>query len=203
MKNGFHLSIINKGIIMENTYTLYWMDGGKTTIIGKTIQEAFTNAGYGGGAVHGLDFYSEGMCDEYYRDKEKKMWVKYSPLYVHADNFSTDGFISREEFLTYLEKHHTVNIQMKDKSEYSIRYGYSLINLGWVHYIEICFGEYNEGSYFEDGSEDYHFMATGLQYFDPKNPKLAVDVFYERFKNDPTTAFGESLSLAKLYEIQH
>ncbi len=44
----------------EKTFTLHWI-GGKTEVVkGETIATAMTAAGYGGGAVRALDYYSDG-----------------------------------------------------------------------------------------------------------------------------------------------
>ncbi len=38
-------------------YVLYWRSGTHELVEGETIEDAFTNAGYGAGAVRALDFY--------------------------------------------------------------------------------------------------------------------------------------------------
>ena len=47
------------------TFTLYWLDGAKTVCEGDTIQNAFTTAGFGQGAIKALDFYSSDGKDNY------------------------------------------------------------------------------------------------------------------------------------------
>lgn len=39
------------------SWALYWRDGRKQVITGSSIEQAFSRAGYGGGAIHALDFY--------------------------------------------------------------------------------------------------------------------------------------------------
>lgn len=48
-----------------NTYTIYWRDGKKSKVEGPTVEQAFTNAGYGAGAVAAIDFYANGDDDSY------------------------------------------------------------------------------------------------------------------------------------------
>jgi hypothetical protein len=59
------------------TYTLYWRTGDKETVQGCNIAEAMTLAGYSGGAVRALDFYTdnETPCPIYSWNAEKREWV--------------------------------------------------------------------------------------------------------------------------------
>lgn len=41
------------------TFILHWLDGKTEKVIGVTIADAFTRAGYGGGAIAALDYYEE------------------------------------------------------------------------------------------------------------------------------------------------
>lgn len=59
-----------------NAFTIYWRDGKRTVIYGPTIEEAFTNAGYGGGAVAAIDWYDNGDTDTHVWVKSEKAWVK-------------------------------------------------------------------------------------------------------------------------------
>lgn len=40
-------------------FVLHWADGQVETVIGSSIANAFTLAGYGGGAISALDYYEE------------------------------------------------------------------------------------------------------------------------------------------------
>lgn len=42
------------------TFTLFWKDGKKELIRGTDIADAFRRAGYGGGALTALDYFSYG-----------------------------------------------------------------------------------------------------------------------------------------------
>ena len=56
-------------------HTLYWLDGMKEEAYGDNVIDAVTRAGYGGGAIRALDFYSDDTDqDEYVYNKTKKEW---------------------------------------------------------------------------------------------------------------------------------
>ena len=60
-------------------YTVYWLDGKKSTLStaeGSSIATAFQEAGYGNGAVRAVDFYVNGKDDSYDWDSVKREWVK-------------------------------------------------------------------------------------------------------------------------------
>ena len=40
-------------------FKLHWLDGSTTIVNGYDIKDAFTMAGYGGGAVRALDYWEE------------------------------------------------------------------------------------------------------------------------------------------------
>jgi hypothetical protein len=45
--------------IQMKKFRLHWLTGGKETIEGHDIADAFRRAGYGGGALNALDYYEE------------------------------------------------------------------------------------------------------------------------------------------------
>lgn len=55
-------------------FTLFWLGGKREVVQGRTIAEAMTLAGYGGGAVRALDFYASGDNTEYRWDDDKREW---------------------------------------------------------------------------------------------------------------------------------
>lgn len=57
-------------------YRLYWNDGTTQTVEGADIADAFSKAGYGGGAVGALDFYDNTHEQRYTWDRVNKKWVK-------------------------------------------------------------------------------------------------------------------------------
>lgn len=58
------------------TYTLYWLDGKREVIQGRTIEHAFNKAGIGAGAIPKLDFFTHGEDHKYEWDKEKRDWIR-------------------------------------------------------------------------------------------------------------------------------
>ena len=57
-------------------FTLYWRTGKREVVQGRTIAEAMTLAGYGGGAARALDFYASGDNMEYKWVESNREWVK-------------------------------------------------------------------------------------------------------------------------------
>ena len=56
-------------------FTLFWLTGKSEVIKGTDIADAFRRAGYGGGALDALDFYSMGNVEnEHVWDKENRTW---------------------------------------------------------------------------------------------------------------------------------
>ena len=97
-----------KTVNENNHYTLYWRNGDRNVVSGKTIVEAFTAAGYGAGAIHALDWYDEGVTEAHYYDKQMSTWVKYEPIHLHFNdvNWSDPGLAA--ELTALLNKHHTI-----------------------------------------------------------------------------------------------
>ena len=63
-----------KGVQFDGKFTLYWRDGGQEVVVGSTIVNALTRAGYGNGALRALDFFVEGFDDSYVFTKDG--WTK-------------------------------------------------------------------------------------------------------------------------------
>ncbi len=59
------MPVLKKGYYMETqkTFKLHWLRGNTEIVKGDTIAEAFTLAGYGGGAIRALDWYKECTAD--------------------------------------------------------------------------------------------------------------------------------------------
>ena len=60
---------------MSNEYTIYWRTGRRELVRGADIAQAMTLAGYSGGAVRAIDFYTSENYRGYEWDKEKREWV--------------------------------------------------------------------------------------------------------------------------------
>ena len=57
-------------------FTLYWRDGKREVVQGRTIAEAMTLSGYGGGAVRALDFYASGDDHNYTWVPDERDWTR-------------------------------------------------------------------------------------------------------------------------------
>lgn len=64
-------------------FTVYWRDGKRSVLNGGSIEEAFRNAGYGGGAVGAVDFYSPGDNHDYEWNAVSKEWDRKEPLVIN------------------------------------------------------------------------------------------------------------------------
>lgn len=183
----------------KNYFTLYWLTGERKVISGKTIEEAFTVAGYSGGAVKALDWYDNGITESHYWDKEQKTWVKYNPIHIHYDQFVN---CTLDELSKLFEQHHAIEVDLatKDRVVIQITIGdYAVI--GWTKSIEVYFAEYCTGSYFEDGDEDYHFMVCNTEYFDPSDAEKALAAFMNRVKTNPGITSGVGVSLDTIKQL--
>ena len=62
---------------MQRFY-LFWLDGKQEVVEGHSIEDAFTRAGYGQGAVSALDFFSKSKfsVDEYSYNPETHNWER-------------------------------------------------------------------------------------------------------------------------------
>lgn len=59
---------------MAKKFTLYWRDGKRQVVEGATIAAACTSAGYGGGALRALDFWSHGECSDWEWIAAERNW---------------------------------------------------------------------------------------------------------------------------------
>lgn len=57
-------------------FTLYWRDGKREVVWGKTPARAMTTAGYGGGAIRALDFYAHGDDHAWTWNQSARDWEK-------------------------------------------------------------------------------------------------------------------------------
>lgn len=64
-------------------FILYWLDGKAEVVVGDTITEAFTNAGYSNSAMKALDFYDNGDIQSYEWNAVEKAW-RMKPSHMEA-----------------------------------------------------------------------------------------------------------------------
>lgn len=61
-------------------FILFWLDGKKEVIKGKDIADAFSRAGYGGGALRALDFYDSAENEGLWKwDANRRSWERTIP----------------------------------------------------------------------------------------------------------------------------
>lgn len=182
-------------------FTIYWLGGSRNVVHGKSIEDAFTRAGYGGGAVNAIDWYDNGISETHWYDKDAKEWKKYEPKVVFGPDFGMDKPNAPQEIETILKNHRSLILILPNKDQYSISYEYGCFaGIGWVYYIHIVFGKYHQGSY--GGSEDddefsHHFMACASEYFDVEHPAVAIAAFINRYK-EPFKASNKGFSLDEI-----
>lgn len=61
-------------------FTIWWRDGTRSVIEGVSIDDAFTKAGYGAGAVKAVDWYDRGDVDTHYWCTATKNWLRRTPI---------------------------------------------------------------------------------------------------------------------------
>jgi hypothetical protein len=181
--------------MQDNYFTLYWIDGKRQVIAGPTIEQAFTAAGYGAGAVKVVDWYDNGISETHYWHKGERKWIKYEPLHIHAQDILS---YSEETLVELFHKHHTFIIDFPNKDELVLNHVVGCYaTLGWVEHLSLIYGEYQVGNYGDAwGEEDenaHHFMATGGQYFHPSRLNQAVTTTMLRATSQfPYKPAGES-----------
>lgn len=178
--------------INENIYTLFWLGGKKEFITGETIEQAFTAAGYGGGAAGALDFYNKEADDSYFWDTESKKWVKRTALHIHQQDLPT---FTEVELVQLFERHGTILLDFEDKDQLVLKRDYGRFGFGDVHphgrpfytktikYIEVVYGEYIPEGYGEDDDRPC-YMAAGSQYFHHDDVVNAITCFVTRGMDD-------------------
>ena len=169
----------------NNKFTIYWKDGSRKVITGVTMEDAFTAAGYGAGAVAAIDWYDNGISQTHHYNMETKEWVKYEPVHIHADSslfYNTELNVS--DLIGILRKHRKIIVDFPNKDILLIQHKFEEFSEGWAEVIYIAYGEYNNDSD-DSGEEDggYH-NASGAQYFDPDRIVTAVTRLIERVRSE-------------------
>ena len=55
-----------------------WRNGQRDLVNGPTVEQAFTNAGFGGGSMAAIDFYAHGDDHKYVWNASTREWDKIS-----------------------------------------------------------------------------------------------------------------------------
>lgn len=173
----------------NNWFTIYWLNGDKSHIFGETIDQAFTHAGYGGGAVAAIDWYDGRISDSHWYDKEKKVWEKYLDIEIKVADFLLMGI---DDLSRIMDTHNTITVKFDNDDIVVFNRGWGsfyLNNQGcWINYLEISFGEYFKGTYGGDSDDEensHHYMMANGQYFTPDNLPHALEAFIRRVKSSP------------------
>lgn len=159
-------------------YTVYWLGGNRQIIWGASIENAFTLAGYGGGAVNAVDFYKEGLDCSYYRDADTKQWVPKTSFEFDARDDADrikkwlganlkSGVISGARYVR------------ENKDIVTIGLTYGDFAGGAIMFLFVGTAEYMHGSYSEEDDADHHYMSNGTLYFQPTDFDNAVQAFLQ------------------------
>jgi hypothetical protein len=68
--------------VTTEKFTVWWRDGTRSVIEGSSIEQAFTQAGYGAGAVKAVDWYDRGDVDTHEWCKATKNWQRRTSIIV-------------------------------------------------------------------------------------------------------------------------
>ncbi len=61
-------------------FRIYWRYNKTEIVSGVSIEDAFSNAGYGGGGVRAIDFYSENTEITHTWNNETHEWDRITPI---------------------------------------------------------------------------------------------------------------------------
>lgn len=163
-------------------FTIYWKDGSRKVITGVTMEDAFTAAGYGAGAVAAIDWYDNGISQTHHYNMETKEWVKYESVHIASNSslfYNTE--LNGSDLIGIFRKHRKIIVDFPNKDILLIRHKFEEFSEGWAEVIYIGYGEYTNDSGEED--DGYH-NACGTEYFDPDRIVTAVTRLIERVRSE-------------------
>lgn len=184
----------------KNIFTVYWLHGEKSIIVGADFADAMNKAGYGNGALPAVDFYIEGICDQYIR--EGKEWVKSEPLIILSSDLEQ---YTSTDIVQLLKKHTVINVQYPSLNLIELSFSSGLYHLNnvstYVRYMCVLFAEYYSGSYDGEDETGHYYMVSHSQYVDMDKLESAADLFLKRAKSEfPSVAYQHEDSV-RLEEI--
>lgn len=193
-----HMEAVQETQPQMKFFTIYWLGGNRSVVNGKDIADAFSRAGYGGGAVNAIDWYDEGVSETHFYNKQERQWERYVPLHIYCTAFND----VKDKLASFLEKHHEIIIDFPSRDQLSLRYAFGdFFRLGWTKYIEIVYAEFMDGPYHDDGEEDHHFMTANVEYHNPLNPETAIEALIKRM-DDPFRVSGMGGDLEVIKDMQ-
>lgn len=168
---------------MSILYTVYWLDGKKSHLLGDSIEEAFQKAGYGLEAVFAADFYEEGK-DTYWYSNKKKNWIPMGTMTIFQPDLAT---LTVNELSEILKTCNTINVIYDDGNilrlcnTYIHRYSEELKEKDWIKVYYVCYGEN-----FETSDGEVSFTEINPNFFPNDKQESAINCFLSRaFNNDP------------------
>lgn len=169
---------------MDKYFTLYWLTGKREVICGPNIETAFAKAGYGGGAIHAVDWYDNKASDTHYWSAKDKKWYPRIPMPLTLHEVKQFGFT---ELVALFGQDHSITVTLPDKNilVLEVKYG-CFVNLGVMKYIQLAMGEYCDGPYIEDSEDDHHYQLTAMEYLPATEYANAVASLIGRL-HDPAT----------------
>jgi len=180
---------------MDNKYfTIYWLNGDYSVIQGESIEQAFTAAGYGAGAVKAVDWYDNGISQTHYYNKKCKEWVHYVPLEITSEQIQTFDLVTLQ---TKFQQHKDIKVIFPSKDILILTRDTGIFaTIGIVSYISLAFGEYCQGSYSNPDDEGHHFMIHQSEYFYPTDEVTALEALLTRVKSlKPCVSSGNGQQL--------
>lgn len=186
-----------------NYFTLYFLNGDRRVVKGESIEQAFTNGGYGNGAIRTLDWYDNGVTDSH-TFEGKGIWVKKQSLKLSEKDFNKENTPENiQNLMLKLKTHGCIEVSFDNKDILYIQDSYSQFSIGTVRVLTIVFGEYFPYPYHEDSDSTEHWMASQSEYFDPANPETAIRAFLARINSSPFESSGfPNADLKMLYATQ-
>ncbi len=189
-------------------FTVYWLDGSINYIFGATIEEAFTQAGYGNGSLKAVDWYNTGVEQTHWYNKENKEWFPFDEIRIHVSDVKG---MEPNDIIKLLERHNTIIIELKGDDQLIFEHTWGKFHLNniqksaWVKYISVAFAEYSKGTYAGDSDDEeneHHYMMANGQYFSPADVAKAAQVFLKRALDDPFKAQPGSESMEDIHAKQ-
>lgn len=195
-------------------YTLYWIYGRREVIEGVSVEDAFTRAGYGNGAIAGLDFYVNGVCRDYYYNRDDRQWHRRRQLVyslakgdlaktLYGQKLFTVDLVEREVFdqtelrafaehkleqyskiLFYRESGNLVQLNLTEEARYA--------TIGYVRTISV---EHAEFCGVQDGQDECEFVSLGRTLFSPDDASKAFQFYLESIASGKDRPLDRSASL--------
>jgi hypothetical protein len=99
------------------TWTIFWLTGNREQVHGATISEAFTRQGYSAGALGAVDFYCEGLGDDWHvlvNAEGKHDWVSDQTLEQFPEHYTcVDALPPQMSSDKYVADHYYVEEVLK------------------------------------------------------------------------------------------